>query len=256
MDRLGVDELVNYKTLENAYSDYDVMAVLNDAFFITQQPVLMLEHKFGIDGTCFGTTIKANWESAKEEILGGKGKKKQFEKVVIAAGTTFKIISSFAVTHTPTSSETIYLKPVLEQIVHLYEMVKLLTADAGYLSRENCEAIGNKEIVARIFPKKGITYSGPDAWREMIYSFTYDTQKWLRQYHTRSIIETVNSTLKRTMPSPLKKRLIVRKATEIVARICVYNLRQLVYLKYTKGIDPGMKWIPTVRPVILDYLTH
>ncbi|MGC8593827.1 MAG: hypothetical protein ACP5LF_06045, partial [Nitrososphaeria archaeon] len=98
--------------------------------------------------------------------------------------------------------------------------------------------------------------SGPDAWREMIYSFTYDTQKWLRQYHTRSIIETVNSTLKRTMPSPLKKRLIVRKTTEIVARICMYNLRQLVYLKYTKGIDPGMKWILTIRPVILDYLTH
>jgi hypothetical protein len=36
----------------------------------------------------------------------------------------------------------------------------------------------------------------------------------------------------------------------------VYNLRQLVYLKYTNGIDPTMEWIPTVRPVILDYLTH
>ena len=31
---------------------------------------------------------------------------------------------------------------------------------------------------------------------------------------------------------------------------------QLVYLKYAKGIDPSMKWLPTVRPVILGYLTH
>ncbi|MGC8662102.1 MAG: hypothetical protein ACP5TZ_06350 [Nitrososphaeria archaeon] len=54
----------------------------------------------------------------------------------------------------------------------------------------------------------------------------------------------------------IKKKLVVRKATEIAARICVYNLRQLVYLKYTRGIDPSMKWLPTIRPVILGYLTH
>lgn len=29
--------------LENAYSDYDVMSILNDIFFLTQQPVIMLE---------------------------------------------------------------------------------------------------------------------------------------------------------------------------------------------------------------------
>jgi transposase len=56
---LGIHGDVGYRTLENAYSDYDVMAILNDVFFLTQQPVLM-EHDFGIDGTCFSTTIKAN----------------------------------------------------------------------------------------------------------------------------------------------------------------------------------------------------
>ncbi|MDG6931804.1 MAG: hypothetical protein JRN26_08415 [Nitrososphaerota archaeon] len=90
----------------------------------------------------------------------------------------------------------------------------------------------------------------------MIYEFIYDTQKWLEQYRMRSIIETINSTLKRTIPAPVRKKLVVRKATEIVARICIYNIRQLVYLKYTKGIDPAMKWLPTIRPVILDYLSH
>ncbi|MGC9177034.1 MAG: hypothetical protein ACP5G6_01200 [Conexivisphaera sp.] len=58
--RLGIHGDVGYKTLENAYSDYDVMAILNDVFFLTQQPVVMLEHDFGVDGTCFSTTIKAN----------------------------------------------------------------------------------------------------------------------------------------------------------------------------------------------------
>ncbi|MDG7044687.1 MAG: hypothetical protein JRN02_04860 [Nitrososphaerota archaeon] len=55
----------------------------------------------------------------------------------------------------------------------------------------------------------------------MIYEFIYDTPKWLEQYHMRSVIETVNFTLKMTMP--IKKKLVVRKATEIAARICIYN---------------------------------
>ena len=131
----------SYKTLENAYSDYDVMAILNDAFFLTQQPVIGLEHDFGIDGTCFSTTIKANWESAKDGILGGRGKKKQFEKAVLAAGTTFKIISSFAVTHSPAANESPYLRPLFNQTLYLYKMVKLMTADAGFISRENCDLI-------------------------------------------------------------------------------------------------------------------
>jgi hypothetical protein len=162
-ERLGIDNRVSYKTLENAYSDYDVMAILNDVFFLTQQPVIGLEHEFSIDGTCFSTTTKANWESMKDEILGGNndGKKRQFEKAVLAAGTTFKVISSFAVAHSPTANESPCLKPLFNQILYLYKLVKLMTADAAFISRENCEIIGSAGATPRIFPKKNITYWGP-----------------------------------------------------------------------------------------------
>ena len=104
-DHLGIEDLDwSYKTLERSYDDPDVMAMLNDAFFITQLPVRDLEHSFAADGTCHPTTIKQNWESAKDEILRlnskrGKSKKKcskqkrkrrEFEKTILAAGTTFK----------------------------------------------------------------------------------------------------------------------------------------------------------------------
>jgi hypothetical protein len=43
--------------------------------------------------------------------------------------------------------------------------------------------------------------------------------------------------MKRIFFSPMRKRLVDRKATEMLSRIVIYNIRQLVYLKYTKGID-------------------
>lgn len=241
----------SYKTLERAYSDPDIMMLLNDAFFITQQPVSGIEHNFGIDGTCFGTTIKVNWESSRDEILGLRGKKdadggkkkkrktkKEFAKTILAAGTTFKLISSFAMARSPHANESPYLKPLLNQIAELYAHVAALCADAAFMSRENCNEIATHGAVPRIFPKENVTLraKGSQAWRKMLTEFVDDTQRWLREYHPRSIMETINSTMKRTQPYPVRKRLFVRKSTEMLARICVYNIRQLVYLKYTKGI--------------------
>jgi transposase len=77
---------------------------------------------------------------------------------------------------------------------------------------------------------------GFKAWRDMLREFTEEIEAWLRDYHTRSIVETVSGTTKRVNPIPLRKRPIMRKAVEILARICVYNLRQPTYVKHTHNI--------------------
>ena len=245
-----------YKTLERAYDDPDVVSLLNETFFLTQLPVKDLEHDFALDGTCHPTTIKQNWESSKDEILrldeskkraGAKQRKRhEFEKTVLAVGTTFKIIASFAKTRSPFSNECPYLRPLLDQVVELYAMVAKVCVDSGLLSRENCTLVERAGALPRMFPKKGISIKtkGSAAWRRMMLEFIEDTQAWLREYHSRSIVETVNSTLKRLFVVPLRKKLVERKATELLARIVVYNLRQLVYLRYTKGIEIDIQSIP------------
>ncbi len=245
-----------YKTLERAYEDPDAISLLNEAFFLTQLPVKDLEHDFSMDGTCHPTTIKENWESSKDEILrltegnkrvGAKKRKRhEFEKTVLAVGTTFKIIASFARTKSPFSNESPYLRPLLEQVVELYAMVAKVCVDSGLLSRENCTLIEKVGALPRMFPKKSVSIKtkGSAAWRRMMLAFIEDTQTWLREYHSRSIVETVNSTLKRLFVVPLRKKLVVRKATELLARIVVYNIRQLVYLRHTKGIDIDIQSIP------------
>ena len=245
-----------YKTLERAYEDADVISLLNEAFFLTQLPVKDLEHDFAFDGTSHPTTIKQNWETSKDEILrltekkkraGAKQRKRhEFEKTVLAVGTTFKIIASFARTSSPFSNECPYLRPLLDDVIELYAMVAKVCVDSGLLSRDNCTLIEKAGALPRMFPKKDSTIKakGSPAWRRMMLEFVDDTQTWLREYHSRSIVETVNSTMKRMFVVPLRKKLVERKATELLARIAVYNIRQLVYLKYTKGIDIEIESVP------------
>ena len=237
---VGVDHAgLSYKTLERAYSDTMAIALLNEVFFLTQKPVQSLEGRFAVDGTCFPATIKANWESAKKQFLKKTEGRRLFEKTVMACGTSFKIISGFAVASTPYANDSPYLKPILAQIRQLYDDVSLIVADPAFLSRENCASIAQLGAKPRIMPKGNVSLraKGFKAWRDMLIDFTRETESWLRDYHTRSIAETVSSTMKRVNPAPLRKKLIMRRAVEILARICVYNLRQLSYLKYTHNIS-------------------
>jgi transposase len=244
-EKLGIPSTRNqpsYKTLERAYDDPAVIGILNEIFFLTQRPVSLREERFAVDGTCFPTTIKENWDSAKRRFLKKKprpGGRRIFEKAVMACGTTFKIIAAFAVASTPYANDSPYLKPILTQIRQLYDDVSLIAADPAFLSRENCACIAELGAKARIMPKQNASLKakGFKAWRDMLIEFTQQTQRWLRDYHTRSIAETVSSTMKRVNPTPLRKKLIIRRAVEILARICVYNLRQLTYLKYTRNIQ-------------------
>jgi len=243
-ERLGIPSTrspPSYKALERAYDDPAVIGILNEVFFLTQRPVQASEESFAVDGTCFPTTIKENWESAKKRFTKKDGDKKRsvFEKTVMACGTTFKIIAAFAVAATPYTNDSPYLKPILIQIGTLYRHVNLIATDPAFLSRENCASIAELGAKARIMPKGNLSLKakGFKAWRDMLIEFTRQTESWLRDYHTRSIAETVSSTMKRVNPTPLRKRLIIRRAVEILARICVYNLRQLTYLKYTHNIQ-------------------
>jgi transposase len=119
-------------------------------------------------------------------------------------------------------------------------MIKLtlIKADAGYISRANCNIIASIGAIPRIYPKRGITLKqrGSKAWTDMLLSFINDPQKWLEEYHSRSISETANSTYKRDFPIPFRRRINVRRKQEAFTRVCDYNLKRRCYLRYLEGI--------------------
>ena len=131
-----------------------------------------------------------------------------------------------------------FLDPLLRETADVYSSVDLVCLDEAFLSRDNCDLIEKVGAVPRISPKQGITLKrkGSWAWTEMLLDFIENPQKWLREYHLRSISETVLSTYERKFPVPIRRRIPQRKKTEAFSRVCGYNLRQLCYLRYLKGL--------------------
>jgi len=74
----------------------------------------------------------------------------------------------------------------------------------------------------------------------MLYSLWDDPQKWLEQYHMRSISETVNSMIKCRFGATLRKKLDPRKATETKLKNVAHDIRRIGYIEILNDIKP--KW--------------
>ncbi len=199
-----------------------VTLILQEVFKIVQEPIGDKEHKFSIDGSGVPTSTKQNWEKDKK-----KSETKGYEKMVAMVGTTYKMISAVTLTENPEGNESPYLGHLVMETAKKYDEVDLVTGDAAYISRENCNTIASIGAVPRIYPKQGITLrqKGSKAWTGMLLSFINDPQKWLEEYHSRSISETANSTYKRDFPVPLRRRINVRRKQEALPGFVLITLK-------------------------------
>ncbi len=236
-EKLDIRERLAPKDIERAYDDPDTSAILMEVFRMTSEPVSGKETTFSIDGTGLPTSIKQNYESDK----GDDSKRAVYDMLIGMVGINTKLFS--AVEMAGPGSESPYLIPLLEQTGELYDRIDEVLADAGYLSRENCTAIANIGAIPYIFPKKRITLKQRKsvAWREMLLALIEDPQEWLREYHKRSIHESVYSVWKRKFLRPLARENAGRRKIEAFGRVVCYNIRRLSYLHCLQNLK--VSWL-------------
>ena len=238
-EKMGMKHTFSYKTIERAYEDPLVTLILNEVFKMTQEPVKELEKNFSGDGTGLPTSMKQNWERDRDDEEKHAG----YEKMVAMIGTTYKLISAVEFPENPMAHDSPFLGPLLQETAGSYSSIELVCLDEAFLSRGNCDLIERIGAVPRISLKRGTTLKrkGSWAWTEMLMDFMEDPQQWLREYHLRSISETVLSVYKRDFCAPLRRRIPRRKKREAFSRVCDYNMKRLCYLRYLKGLSVPWK---------------
>ena len=240
MEKLRIKEAFSYKTIERAYDDPLVTLILHEIFCMTHEPLKDREHVFAPDGTGLSQSAKQNWENDRRS----KKPKKGYEKMIAMVGCTYKMFSAVKFPENPETHESPFFEPLLSDTSDSFDRIDLVSADSAYLSRDNCDLISDVGALPRIYPKQGLTLKkkGSRAWKEMLSDFIGDPQKWLRDYHLRSISETSFSVFKRDFPVPLRKRIKIRRKQEAFSRVCGYNLKRLCYLRYLEDISAVDVW--------------
>ncbi|KXA91550.1 hypothetical protein AKJ63_01260 [candidate division MSBL1 archaeon SCGC-AAA259D18] len=105
--------------------------------------------------------------------------------MIAMIGTTHQLLSSVKFPDNPQAHESPYFEPLLEETADRYTQISLVSADSGFLSRDNCDLVEKHGGKPRIYPKKGITLRGEGswAWTGMLLDFIQNPQEWFREYH-------------------------------------------------------------------------
>ena len=71
--------------------------------------------------------------------------------------------------------------------------------DSAYLTRETCNAISDRGMVLRIWPKSNTIHNalGSQSWCDMVDLYTDDLAAFKSEYRQRSIMEAVFGAIKK-----------------------------------------------------------
>jgi len=196
-------------------------------------PLAPYEKRFAIDATGFSTFNKDKWVKVRLQHK----KHRDYKKLHAICGVYTNIIISAKVTD-GREADSPHFKELLHNIANNFK-IKEVSADAGYLSRDNAAAV--EEIGAKpfIMPKKNTktTRGSLSAWGRMVRLFQQNESKFRIHYHQRSNIESSFAMIKRKFGDFVRSKHSKAQENEILCKVICHNLSVLVSTVFELGLD-------------------
>ena len=263
-EKLGISKDFSYKTIERGYDRDSVNLILDEVVKIVNECVEGEETTFSFDGTGFSASNKENYAAKRQKQNSNKNVKKSkkstdeplndafpksemkqkmgFSYCVMGIGVEHKLISGMAISPDHSIGETTMFPEAFGQTLCCHPNLEKILGDGIYASRWIVDLVSKNDATAYFLPRSNVTFKSKGflGWKDMLGAIQEEPQKWLEEYHMRSISETVNSMVKCRFGAPLRKRLKDRRRTETRLKLIAHNVRRVAYLEIVEGI--GVCW--------------
>lgn len=263
-EKLGIANEFSYKTIERGYDPSPVSEILREVFRLTNEHGNAKETTFSVDGTGEPTSSKVNYESVrseqrKEEREAGAWpsspqpekssaaspqqgssaseaptSRHEFQLTVSSVGVHTKMVAGFGTTGDRSIGELSFFPSVVSQTHINCPQMETVLGDSLYANRVACAAVARYGATPYFLPKSNSIFLslGVPSWNNMTHGFVQDPQRWLEEYHMRSISETSNSMDKTEFPERIRRKIPHRKDAVSSLRIYVHNIRRYGYMEY------------------------
>lgn len=184
----------------------------------------------GFDSTGIKLRTSSLWYDIRIER---ETRKKDFVKLHIAGCMDTGIIHNYTIT-----AGRAHDSPQLKKLVKVFDKIVKAVGDAGYLSRNNCTEIVKKGGKPFFMLKCNVTAkpkSSP-AWKAMIRLYWKDPVEWLREYHVRSFVEAIFSSVKKRFGNFLRSVRKDMQKKELALRVVCYNVIRVLYVETAKKL--------------------
>ena len=186
-------------------------------------PLKAVETDFAVDASGFGTSRFVRWFDAK---YGGEGRERVWLKCHLMVGVRTNVVTSVEVTP-GTHHDSPYLPQLVNATAARFTVAEV-SADKGYLSNKNLEAIAAAGAVPYVPFKSNTTGEGPDLWRRLYHYFSLNRDDFLSHYHKRSNVETAFSMIKGKFGDAVRSKTETAQVNELLCKVLCHNLCVLV----------------------------
>jgi transposase len=214
------------------FADADLTPVLRGLVLRSALPLRAVEIDFAVDSTGFSTSKFVRWY---DEKYGVKRSGHDWVKVHIATGVKTNIVT--AVEIRGRDANDCPLLPDLVKATAQYFTVREVSADKGYLSAENVEAIAALGGEAFIAPKVNTTGGVGGLFERMFHYYQFRRDEFLAHYHKRSNVESTFSMVKRKFGDSVRARNPVAMVNEVLCKFVCHNLCCVIQSQCELGIE-------------------
>jgi transposase len=227
-----IDRTPHYNSIFNVLDREDLTPILESLITRAALPLRALETQFAIDSTGFGTQCFYRHYNAK---YGHDQYSRDYLKLHAMIGTKTNVVAVASVTDRDTHDAP--LLPRLTQTAAEHFTVEQISADKGYSSHRNVEAIdsvGATPFVAFNGNAKGNSKSA--LWNKLFHFFQFNRDEFLASYHRRSNAESTFSAMKRKFGEIIRSKTPVAQRNELLLKVLCHNIVCVIHEIHESGV--------------------
>lgn len=222
---LGVSQLPSRSALHRGMGNLSQKYLRRFNKILTGRLVRKKGLRVIVDSTGVGLRSSSMWYDIR---VKRRNKRKDNAKLHLAVDPRRNVVLNFKITSWKKGDS-----PVLGFLLRTLDTVSKVLGDSGYLSRKNCDLVVEKDGKPFFKLKANTTAKakGSKAWKDMVRFAREHKALYERIYHVRSLVESVNSAIKRRYGSFVRAVKRKTRNNAIALKIIAYNVKQLLYDK-------------------------
>jgi len=178
-----------------------------------------------VDSSGFGLKTSSSWFDIRIRRVS---KRKDHMKLHIVIDADTLAIMHFTITGWRGSDTKEF-----QRLIRYLPKLGNAFGDKAYSSRKNCTLVDTKNGTPYLCFKSNATgkKKGSAAWKISFKAYSDDPDAWLSEYHTRSIVESVFSSIKRCWGATIRSRKGWHVRREISIKVLAYNVKRILYVE-------------------------
>lgn len=201
-------------------------------------PLQAIEEDFAVDSSGLSTCRFVQWMHAKysEPHLI---EKKQWVKVHLMCGVKTNVVTAVEVTDSFAGDSPMF--PKLVDTTAQGFALRQVSADKAYSSAKNMYAVVKNHgmpFIAFRSNATGARKNQSSLWRNMYHYYSYNQERFMKNYHKRSNVETTFHMIKSKFGDALRSKTRTAQINEALCKVLCHNLCCLIQSMYELGLKP------------------